>query len=213
VNRAFARHLGTAAAAALVLVASACAGDDAAPTPGAGQSTGTPSRSQSTPPAATQPVTPQPIPTGDPTRTPAGGLPRQVNTRDATAVAIAVAAVTYRHDTAIDYSPTDAQRRARQWLAPALARQLTTGPVAAPGAEWNTWAKHLAYTTSTAVDATESGAPADTAAQADRTITVTVRAIGRDRWRGPIRRYAVYVTMARTGATGAWRVSQLQVQD
>jgi hypothetical protein len=40
-----------------------------------------------------------------------------------------------------------------------------------------------------------------------------VRAIGRDRWRGPIRRYAVYVTMARTGATGAWRVSQLQVQD
>jgi hypothetical protein len=137
----------------------------------------------------------------------------QVNGWDATAVAVAVVAVTNRHDTAIDHSPSDAQRRARPWLAPVLAAQLAGGPAAAPGAEWNTWAKHRAYTTTTVSDATESGAPPDTATQADRTIAVTVQPVGRDHWRGTAQRYAVFVTLARTSAAAPWRVSQLQVQE
>jgi hypothetical protein len=165
--------------------------------------------------SSTTPVTPQLIPTGNPTKAPAGGeiKPAQVNGRDATAVAVAVVAVTNRHDTAIDHSPSDAQRRARAWLAPTLAAQLDNGPAAAPGAEWNTWAKHRAYTRSSAVDATESGAPPDTETQADRTIAVTVQPIGRDRWKGTSRRYAVFVTLTRARASSPWKVSQLQVQE
>jgi len=89
-------------------------------------------------------------------------------------VAAAVAAITCRYDTAIDNSPSDAQRQAKPWLTAEFARLLELGPVAAPGAEWNTLAQHRAYTVSTAVDATEDGAPPDTATRADRTIAVTV---------------------------------------
>lgn len=207
-----------AASTAVLLAAGACNRDGSTTRPAA------PVDTSATPgvtvtaqtPGPTSPLTPQPIPTGNPTKAPAGGAikPAAVNNRDATAVAVAVVAMTFRHDTAIDNSPSDAQRRARYWLDPPLTAQLADGPVAAPGAQWNTWVKHRAYTTTTtAADATEYGAPADTATRADRAITVTVRPIGRDRWRGPAQRHALYVTMTRTNTTAPWRVSQLQVQE
>ncbi|MFG1626262.1 hypothetical protein [Kribbella sp. NPDC049227] len=170
-------------AVALVLLTGGCGGNESQhtdPTPTAAQSTGTPG----TP--STTPVTPEPIPPGNPTETPADGLPRpsQVNGLDASVVAATVAAITYRYDTAIDHSPSDAQRRAKPWLTAELARLLELGPAAAPGAEWSSWAQHHAYTTSTAADATEDGAPPDSATRADRTIAVTMHPIGRDHWRG-----------------------------
>ena len=201
-----------AAAVAVVLLATGCSGNNAAQQPTTGVS---PTGLQGTASgASTAPVTPQPIPPGNPTKAPAGGLPRpsQVNGLSATAVAVTVAAVTYRYDTAIDNSPSDAQRRAKPWLSAALAAQLDGGPVAAPGAEWNTWVLHRGYTASTALDATEDGAPVDTATRADRTIAVTVQPVGRDRWRGTTQQYALFITLTRTGAKSSWRVSQLQVQ-
>jgi hypothetical protein len=203
------------AAAAAVLLAAGCSGNNAAQQPTTGVSpTGLQGTASGTPGASTTPVTPQPIPPGNPTKEPAGGLPKpsQVNGLSATAVAVTVAAVTYRYDTAIDNSPSDAQRRAKPWLSAALAAQLEGGPVAAPGAEWNTWVQHRAYTTSTALDATEDGAPADTTTRADRTIAVTVQPIGRDRWRGTPQQYALFITLNRPGAKSSWQVSQLQVQ-
>jgi hypothetical protein len=203
------------AIAAVVLLAAGCSGNTAAQKPTTGASpTGPQGTAGGTPGASTTPITPQPIPPGNPTKTPAGGLPRpsQVDSLNPTAVAVTVAAVTYRYDTTIDNSPSDAQRRAEPWLAAALAAQLEGGPAAAPGAEWNTWVQHRAYTTSTAVDATEDGAPEDTATRADRTIAVTVQPVGRDRWRGVPQQYALFVTLTRTGVKSPWQVSQLQVQ-
>jgi hypothetical protein len=200
---------------AVLLAATACNNGGSDPT-GSDQPTTPPVTGRTTPGGTTTtPVTPEPIPTGNPTKTPAGGVPRpaQVNSRDATAVAVTVATVTYRHDTAIDNSPSDAQRRARPWLAAALAAQLDGGPVAAPGAEWNSWAKHRAYTTSTARNATESGAPEDTPTRADRTIAVTMQPVGRDRWRGGPQQYALFVTLTRISAKAPWQVSQMQVQE
>ncbi|TCC33892.1 hypothetical protein E0H75_42300 [Kribbella capetownensis] len=201
------------ASAAVVLLAAGCGGNDAGrqpepPPTGAQPTPGTPGTSST-------PITPQPIPPGNATKTPAGGLPRpsQVNGFDASTVAAVVAAVTYRYDTAIDNSPSDAQRRAKPWLAPALAAQLDGGPAAPAGAEWATWVQHRAYTTSTAVDATEDGAPADTATRADRTIAVTMQPVGRDRWRGTPQRYALYITLTRASAKAPWQISQLQVQE
>ncbi|MFG1913068.1 hypothetical protein [Kribbella sp. NPDC048928] len=213
------RRTVLAALGFVVLAATGCSND--------GTANQQPSEPAASPPAATvtgtpgppsvpaTPVTPDPIPTGNPTKTPAGGLPRpaQVNSLNASAVAATVAAVTYRYDTAIDNSPSDAQRRATPWLTPAYAAQLTGGPAAAPGAEWNTWAQHRAYTTSTAVDATEDGAPPDTTTRADRSIAVTVTPIGRDRWHGTPQQYVLFITLTRDGAAAPWRVSQLQVQE
>jgi hypothetical protein len=211
-----ARHTwAPATLAAVLLITGTGCNSDSSPTSSSSQTPsagGTPGATL-TGQATTTPVAPQPIPTGDPTKVPAGGLPKQVDGKNATAVAIAVIAVTYRHDTAIDNSRSDAQRRAVRWLDPALAAQLAGGPAAAPGAEWNTWTKHRAYTTATAINATEYGAPADTATRADRTIAVTVQPIGRDRWRGPAAQYAVFVTLTRASAAVAWKVSQLQVQE
>lgn len=199
-----------AAAAAVVLLAGGCGGEGqhTEPPPTALQSVGTPG-------ASTTPITPQPIPPGNPTKTPAGGLPRpsQVNSLDASTVAATVAAVTYRYDTAIDTSPSDAQRRTKPWLTPEFARLLELGPAAAPGAEWNTWTQHRAYTTSTAVNATEDGAPPDTTTRADRTIAVTMHPVGRDQWRGPAQQYALFIMLTRDSAKTAWKVSQVQVQE
>lgn len=201
--------------AAAVLLAAGCSGNNATEQPTTGITpTGSQTTAPGTPGESTTPITPQPIPPGNPTKAPAGGLPRpsQVNGLNASAVAATVAAVTYRHDTAIDNSPSDAQRRAKPWLTATLAAQLDGGPVAAPGAEWNTWVQHRAYTTSTAVDATEDGAPEDTATRADRTIAVTVQPVGRDRWRGAPQQYALFITLTRSSAKAPWQVSQLQVQ-
>lgn len=205
---------------AAVLLATGCSdsGTSNQPaTPGTASAPASPSAA-GTPGAPTipaTPVTPEQIPPGDPTKTPAGGLPRpsQVNSQNPSAIAATVAAVTYRHDTTIDNSPSDAQLRAKPWLTPALAAQLAGGPVAAPGAEWNTWVQHRAYTTATAVDATEDGAPPDTATRADRTIAVTVTPVGRDRWRGTPQQYALFITLTRSSAKAPWLVSQLQVQE
>lgn len=203
------RAIAAAAAAAVVLLAVGCGGEGqhSEPPPTTSQSVGTPG-------ASTTPVTPQPIPPGNPTKTPAGGLPRpsQVNSLDASTVAATVAAVTYRYDTVIDHSPSDAQRRTKPWLTPEFARLLGLGQVAAPGAEWNTWIQHRAYTTSIAVDATEDGAPPDTTTRADRTIAVTMHPIGRDHWRGPTQQYALFIQLTRANGKAPWKVSQLQVQ-
>ncbi|WP_406054494.1 hypothetical protein [Kribbella sp. NBC_00889] len=200
-----------AAAAAVVLLAAGCGGNEgqhSEPPPTASQSVGTPG-------ASTTPITPQPIPPGNPTKTPAGGLPRpsQVNSLNPSVVAATVAAITYRYDTAIDNSPSDAQRRAKPWLTSEFARLLELGPVAAPGAEWNTWIQHRAYTTSTAVDATEDGAPPDTTTRADRTIAVTVHPVGRDRWHGASQQYALFIELTRDSVIGSWKVSRLLAQE
>jgi hypothetical protein len=210
------RAAAAAALTAVLVAAPGCTNDNTS----TGQSipSASPTGLQGTPPGTpgtTAPVTPEPIPPGDPTKAPAGGLPRpsQVNSADPTAVAVTVAAVTFRYDTAIDNSPSDAHRRTKPWLADTLARQVDGGQVAAPGAEWSTWVQHRAYTTSTAVDATEDGAPQDTATRADRTISVTVQPVGRDRWRGAAQQYALFITLTRPSTTAPWKVSQLQVQE
>lgn len=210
------RLLGTTAAvSALALGTAACSTNDSA---GPGQPSGKPAPSTvtGTPPTPGElgTVSPELMPTGNPTKTPPGGVPRpgQVNSFDATTVAVTVAAVTYRHDTTIDNSPSDAQRRARPWLARELAAQLEGGLAAAPGAEWNMWTQHRAYTISTAVDATESGAPEDTATRADRAVAVTVRPVGRDRWRGRVQQRTLFITLTRTNAKAPWLVSQMERQ-
>ena len=146
---------------------------------------------------------------------PAGGLPdpRRVKQSDATAVAVAAAVTMHTYDTMIDTKSHDAVRRALTWCTPALARQLGQQPQREGlGSKWTTWHTHRAYTRARGQNATEYGAPPDTATLADRTIAVTMTPIGRDRWRGTAETAALYVTLTRAGATAPWRISRLSVQ-
>ncbi|PZS28222.1 MAG: hypothetical protein DLM61_15250 [Pseudonocardiales bacterium] len=110
-------------------------------------------------------------------------------------------------DTNSDADPNETTRRAAAWLTPTLAAQVRAfHPAAAPGARWALWTAHRAYLR---VQARLSGDdhPADTATGAVRAVLVTATPIGRDGWRGPVDRFVVIVSLARTPA--GWRAAAI----
>lgn len=158
----------------------------------------------------TSPV-PQTLPSGRP-GTPRGGIPT-VGTLDRTdpdAVGAAFVRLAWTSDTRLDATPMDAGRRAAALAVPALARSLRTAdPAAAPGAEWESWRRHHAYTRVQLQPNHDSGAPADTATDADRSWKVTVAPLGDHRWKGIPRTLVVYLALTRSGSS--WAVSDLKV--
>ncbi|MFF1792823.1 hypothetical protein ACFVXQ_01030, partial [Kitasatospora sp. NPDC058263] len=101
-------------------------------------------------------------------------------------------------DTAVDASPRDATVRAAPFLTAAYAAELTSHrAVAAPGAQWNAWSTHNAYTTASVTPIHQAGAPADTDTEAYRTYTVTTTAHGLDGYTDTAPVGAAYVTLAR----------------
>ncbi|WP_346098647.1 hypothetical protein [Streptomyces olivaceiscleroticus] len=132
------------------------------------------------------------------------------NRHDATAVAKAWALVAYSYDTKYDVSPHDAILRAVPYLTSKKAKdERSYRPAAGAGNEWNTWAKHKAWTTVKLHLEVDGDAPADTPTKAHRQISVSGTATGRDDWKGVGPRVQAFVTLVRTNTKGDWQVSRV----
>lgn len=201
-------------AAALVLAGCGLIGQD--------QDDAQPSRPTTPAPSGTGPYTPpahpspaEPLGPGK-TGTPRGGLPDRSKTdqHDATTVSKAGLTVMFRYDTSMDTSPHDASIRAARlgWCTPGYARELKkTKPRSAPGAEWNTWQSHHAYTRVSLQHTEDAGRPPDTATTATREWTVTTTPHGRDGWKGHHEETTAFVQMNRHHG-GPWRIAGVTVQ-
>jgi hypothetical protein len=161
--------------------------------------------------ASAQPVIPsgQPYPPGRSLDAEAH-VPRlgDVDERDPTAVAKAWATLAYSYDTGFDSTPHDAALRAARYLTDDLAAELRrTTPYAAPGAEWNIWAWHSAWTT-VAIGMGNEPRPPDTAGTAYRQLVVRGTARAKGGWTGVGPHASVYLTLVRT--VGVWRIAELR---
>lgn len=146
--------------------------------------------------------------------------PADVDQRNASAVATAATVALSAADTDLDASPNGTARRASVWLTSAMAATVAGAPVvSAPGAQWDLWSDHHAYLTATAVLATDSGAPPDSAAISYRQVAVTTIARGRDGWLDqPVTRILFLTlntistsgTVGTGGGGGGWRVAAVQ---
>ncbi|GGO95742.1 hypothetical protein [Wenjunlia tyrosinilytica] len=135
--------------------------------------------------------------------------PPRVDTSDPSRVALAWARVAFGHDTAYDAGPHDAVLRATRYLTRALAaRERRYRSASGPGLEWNTWARHRAWTTARARLGDELEAP-DTPTTAYREISVKGIVTGRDGWKGDGPRLTAQVRLDRSGAKGPWRISRV----
>jgi predicted small lipoprotein YifL len=137
--------------------------------------------------------------------------PPTADGQDATDVARSWVTTAYRYDTAYDTSPQDAILRANRYATEAkAAAEREYRPAADPGARWNRWAAHEAWTTVAVTLHSDGDAPADTATTAYREFSVDGTAHGRDGWTGTGPRLTVYVELVREGgAGGSWRVTDV----
>lgn len=169
----------------------------------------TPSTSTPAPttPASVPPA--QPVPRG--TATPTLPLPRldKVVQSDATQVSSSALTVFFTYDTTTDTTTQDAAVRAAPWMtAEFAASQRGAVLVSGPGAQWQLWTTHRAYTAPALEQGTES-APSDTPTTAYRQWLVRYAPVGRDGWQGEQTLVVAFVTLVRASANDPWRVSDL----
>ncbi|MER6124374.1 hypothetical protein ABT173_17295 [Streptomyces sp. NPDC001795] len=154
-----------------------------------------------------------PIPSGKPLGPDAHvATPGVVDANDAGAVSKAWAETAYSYDTKYDTSSHDAVLRAARWLTERkAAAEREYQPASGPGYEWNTWARHHAWTTVTVSSELEDDAPRDSETIAYRDLVVTGTAHGRDGWTGTGPRLNAYVKLVRSGVGEPWRVDDATV--
>ncbi len=180
---------------------------DNAPSPSA-----PPPRTSAAQPSPARPPPGPPAPSPGRPGPPRGDLPKvsTINRSDPDAVGAAFIRLAWTSDTRLDTTPMDAGRRAAALAVPALARSLRTASSAAdPGADWQTWAQHHAYTRVQLQPNPDSGAPGDTPTDADRSWKVRITPVGDGHWRGTPSTLVVYLALTRSGS--AWAVSDLKV--
>jgi hypothetical protein len=212
-NRAARAALAAAAVAALSLALAACGTSPPSPEDPANPGS-SPAAVSSTPPATTPtPSTPaEAYPTGTP-GTPRGSSPAHVDQHDPDAVARAALTVMYASDTRIDTSPHDAIVRAARYMTTKYAAELKAAqPHAAPGAQWQQWTDHHAYTTATITEANDAGRPADTPTTAYRQYTVSAVAHGDAGYTDTQQVGTAFVELTRAAAADPWRVATVQIR-
>jgi len=126
-------------------------------------------------------------------------------------VGAAFAVATFAYDTAIDVSPSDAQRRSAEFAIPTYAAALRTPLAQGGGARFTELAAHHGYTTVALVVNHDDGRPPDTATSAVRSWTETSTGHGTDGWSGPMGSAVLFVTLTRPAAVGPWRVASVQI--
>ncbi|MEV5435316.1 hypothetical protein AB0K80_04680 [Streptomyces sp. NPDC052682] len=170
---------------------------------------------QAGPSASAEPsVAPKaPVPSGSPLGPDAHvATPGSVDDEDATEVSKAWAETAYSYDTKYDTSPHDAMLRSARWFTPRkAAAERSYRPASGPGDDWNTWARHRAWTTVTVSSELEDDAPRDGAKVAYRSLVVEGTAHGRDGWTGRGPRLNAYVKLVRSAAGRPWRVDDVAV--
>lgn len=136
-----------------------------------------------------------------------------MNFADPTAVSAAAVIIQWTMDTVTDASQYQAELRSAPFLAPAYLAQLKASPpIAAPGAQWDQWAAHRAYTTvSLVAEPDGQDQPADTPTTAYRQWGITVTPRGTSGWTGASQEATVFVMLTRTGSGQPWLVSTLYV--
>lgn len=157
-----------------------------------------------------------PLPSGK-SGEPQGGVPSpgSVDGTNATAVSRAALTVLATYDTAIDASRNDAGRRAADagWCTATYAGQLREAVSRSlPGADWETWASHRAYTKPRLTETEEAGRPSDTDTTAYRQWTITLTPTGRDGWTGSEEAHVAYAELTRTAASQPWRLNAVTIQ-
>lgn len=150
--------------------------------------------------------------TASPEPAPSWAQPAHVDAGNATDVGRAALAVMFTQDTVTDTSSMQAQIRAGAFLQPAYLAALKAVPVTAPGAQWETWAAHRAYT-STQVTVGTDTRPTDTETLAERQYSVVVTPIGRDGWRGAPESFTAFVELTRTSASAPWRLAAVETSN
>lgn len=218
---------GTPAAAALavagLLSLTGCGGHSAATATGPPKATGSssqPSAGAGSATASPNGFLPYPVQTVAPgpdamTAAARGGAPNPatVDRHNPLAVGQAFVALAYTSDTALDTTPADAGRRAAALAGDPLAQDLRAArSAAAPGATWQSWAQHSAYTRVTTTENVDDGRPADTAATLVRSWSVSAAPTGDDGWAGPAQRLTVYLSLTNDppDGTGSWAVTDLR---
>ncbi|MEU7230048.1 hypothetical protein [Streptomyces chrestomyceticus] len=209
------RHRTTVAA---VLAAAVLAGCGTTPTDPAADAEPTRAAAPSSPPTkaaepTSEPPEPSPLPSGA-ASTPRAGLPdpKKVNGQDPSAVGAAALTTMWTFDTAHDVSQHDATVRAIPYTTPKYGQGIRdTPPRSAPGAEWQRWATHHAYTKVTLTPSQDAGAPEDTPTDAYRTWTVTSTPHGDDGWTAEPTAVTAFVHLTRAGSA-PWRVNAVQIQ-
>jgi hypothetical protein len=158
------------------------------------------------------PAAPEPLPSG-----PGGVLPvalpqlSSVDGQDPVAVSRAAVIIEWTMDTVTDSSQYQAELRSGPFLTPAyLASLRENPPVAAPGAQWDEWSAHRAWTTVVARPEFDDQPP-DSPVVALRQWGITVTPHGAGGWTGTPVQQTVFVTMTRTLVSQPWRVSAIQV--
>lgn len=172
----------------------------------------TPTPPATSPPVSSPPLRPRPLrkPGRLPVRLPD---PRKVNFRDPTAVSRAALTVMWTVDTTSDTSQYQAELRAAPFCTPTYTDQLRRNPPrSGPGADWNTWAAHRAYTTA-ALQPAYDDQPPDTPTQALRQWGVITHPVGRDGWHGRPVSATAFVTLTRGGPGQPWRVSGVRLSN
>ncbi|GAA2066255.1 hypothetical protein GCM10009801_12450 [Streptomyces albiaxialis] len=149
-------------------------------------------------------------------KAPKGGIvrPDDVEQDDADEVSRGVLRSLWTFDTAVDRGPQDAELRTADvgWLTGAYAKRLRghrSRPV--PGAQWQRWDDHRAYTTVGLKQTQDAAKPPDSDAEAWRQWTVTATPKGRDRWKGDPVTVTAYVQLTRTAPGKPWRVAGVTV--
>jgi len=165
-------------------------------------------RSASPPPSSAAP---------DSKATPKGGVPEpgDVDQKSADEVGKGALTAMWTYDTAVDSSPQDAGVRAADagWLTGAYARQLRRhSPRSAPGAQWEKWSQHRAYTTVELARTEDAAKPDDTGTVAWRQWTLTATPHGRDGWKQKPTTAVAYVHLVRSATDKPWRVSEVTVR-
>jgi hypothetical protein len=144
------------------------------------------------------------------TTPPAAGLidPSSVDTSDPHAVALAAVLTTHRWDTRTDSSPTDAARRAGQWLTPDLGVTVAVTGQRANG-DWLELQNHRGYSEVTAAIADEYGQPADTDTTAYVQVSYTVTLVAADGWTRTLRPDVARVRLTRSNSSpeAVWLIS------
>lgn len=177
--------------------------------------TSVPRSSELANPRASTYTAPPPLPVAS-AGTPAGtALPNQnkVDRQDPSATSLAAVTMMWTVDTTIDLGEHEATLRAAPYFSPDYLDQVGEAvPITAPGATWETWRQHRAYTVVTAESADEIGKPPDTDVEAFRSWEVTSEPVGRDGWKGEKEVVLVYISLVRSTAQGPWQVSGVHVR-
>lgn len=141
--------------------------------------------------------------------------PAKVDAADASAVAVAVGVTLKSADAGADQSWHDAALRASAYLTPELVAIMSAGrPRVGAADAWETLAGHDARTTATAtVLSPEAGQPADTLAEAYRTVAVTVSARGIDGWQAPPVVVTIHMRLNRATLVEPWKVAMFDEYD